>query len=255
MTGFDFPARRTLPLAGAVLALAALSGCGASAADADPERRSFGPVPERLTIAVDGGALDVRPARVDEVEVTRRFARWAIVGGDPETTWRLRDGKLTLATECATIVGGCDVRYEVRVPERVPVAVEGDNGAVAAAGFRADLKVRTDNGAITVTGAAGGLDLETQNGELRVSGSRSPQVRAASENGEVALSFAAAPARVGVRTDNGAVTVEVPEARYRVTTRTGNGDVRTGVPEDPGAPHAIDVRTANGSITLRTATG
>ncbi|MBE1532781.1 DUF4097 family beta strand repeat-containing protein [Actinomadura algeriensis] len=254
MTVFDLPARRTLAAAGGVLALAAaLGGCGASAADAEPERRSFGPVPVRLTIDVTGGALDVRPAPVDQVRVTRRFDRWLVVGGDAGSTWRLRDGTLTLATDCNTIIGGCDVRYEVLVPERVAVAVQGENGAVTATGFRSDLKVRTDNGAITVTGAAGGLDLETQNGEVRASGSASRQVKAVSQNGEVALSFAAVPDRVRVETDNGAVKVEVPEDRYRVTTRTDNGDVRADVPDDPGGTHAIDVRTGNGSITLRTA--
>ncbi|WP_051301039.1 DUF4097 family beta strand repeat-containing protein [Actinomadura rifamycini] len=246
--------RRVLsPLAGAPLLLAALAGCGASADDARPERRSFGPVGDRLTIVKDEGDLDVRPADVDRVQITRRFDRWALVGGEPAASWELNGDRLTLATDCGALIGGCAVRYEVLVPRGLALRVEGDNGRVSATGLTAALGIRTTSGAIAVTGAAGPLDLRTENGEVRSSSTRSEQVSAASQNGGVALSFATAPRRVAVTTENGEVSVAVPRTAYKVTATSGSGDVRADVPEDAAAPRSITARTDSGAITLTTA--
>ncbi|MFD0854998.1 DUF4097 family beta strand repeat-containing protein, partial [Actinomadura adrarensis] len=209
--------------------------CGASADDAEPETRDFGPVTGRLTIAKDNGDLTVRPADVGEVRVTRRFDRWSVIGGRPTATWELRGNRLTLATDCGTFIGGCEVRYEVVVPQDLALDVQGQNGR------------------ITVTGASGPLSLKTENGTLHANGTRSGRVDATSENGEVDLAFAAVPDQVDVTTDNGAVTIAVPDAAYRVTTASDNGDVSAALPSDDRSTRRINVRTANGSITLRTA--
>lgn len=248
--------RCALPLAaGALLASASLAGCGASAADAAPEQRAFGPVGARLTIAKDAGDLDIRPADVREVRVTRRFDRWALIGGKPSATWRLSGGRLTLATDCDTLVGGCDVRYEVLVPRGLAVSVEGQNGTITAKGFSAALRVRSANGAIVVDGAAGPLDLRSENGELRSRATRSREVSAESRNGGVDLSFADVPRRVAVTTESGEVRVTVPRAAYKVSTATESGDVRADVPADASSPRSISARTESGAITLRTPGG
>ncbi|MFC5745773.1 DUF4097 family beta strand repeat-containing protein [Actinomadura rugatobispora] len=248
--------RRRLPLAaGALLALASLTGCGASAGDAEPEKRDFGPVGTRLTIAKDDGDLDVRPADVTNVRVTRRFDRWSLIGGEPTATWELKGDRLTLATGCGTLVGGCEVRYEVLVPRNLALSVEGRNGRITATGFAAALRVRSDNGAIAVTGAAGPLDLRSENGALRSSATTSQQVSAASQSGRVELSFTAAPRRVAVTTENGEVTVSVPRAAYKVATATESGEVRADVPQAASAPRSITARTGSGSITLTTPAG
>ena len=243
--------RRALaPAAGALLLPALLTGCGASAADAPPEQRDFGPVGARLTIAKDQGDLDVRPADVQNVRVTRRFGRWSLIGGKPTATWRLAGDRLTLATDCGGLIGGCAVRYEVLVPRGLPVGVEGDNGTISATGFSAALRVRSSNGAIKVAGAAGPLDLRSENGELRSTAIRSPQVSAASQSGRVDLSFAAAPRQVSATTENGDVHVTVPRAAYKVTATTDSGDVRTDLPEDDSSPRSITARTDSGAIIL-----
>ncbi|QKW40025.1 DUF4097 family beta strand repeat protein [Actinomadura sp. NAK00032] len=248
--------RRALPLAaGALLVTASLAGCGASAADATPEQRAFGPVGTRLTIAKDAGDLDIRPADVSDVRVTRRFDRWSVIGGKPSATWKLSGDRLTLATDCDTLIGGCDVRYEVLVPKGLAVGVEGQNGTISATGFNAALRVRSANGAIVVDGAAGPLDLRSENGELRASATRSQEVSARSQSGKVDLSFAAAPRRVAVTTENGEVRVTVPRAPYKVSTATESGDVRADVPAEASSPRSISARTESGSITLRTPGG
>lgn len=248
--------RRALaPAAGALLLPALLTGCGASADDAPPEQRDFGPVGSRLTIAKDQGDLDIRPADVKNVEVTRRFDRWSVIGGEPAATWRLAGDRLTLATDCGTLIGGCAVRYQVLVPRGLAVGIEGDNGTISATGFSAALRIRTSNGAISVDGATGPLDLRSENGGLRSTATRSPQVSATSESGKVDLSFAAGPRQVTVTTENGEVKVTVPRAPYKVSTTTDSGDVRTDIPEDASAPRSITARTDSGAITLNTAAG
>ena len=250
------PLRRSLPPVTAALLLPALlAGCGASADDASPEQRDFGTVGSRLTITKDQGDLDIRPADVKGVRVTRRFDRWALIGGEPTATWDLTGDRLTLATDCGTLVGGCAVRYQVLVPRDLAVDIRGRNGMISATGFSTALRIRSSSGAIAVTGATGPLELRSENGELRSTETRSPQVSAASQNGEVDLAFTAAPQQVDVTTENGSVKVTVPHTAYKVTTTTDSGAVRTGVPEDASAPRSITARTDSGAITLNTAAG
>ncbi|MFF0518256.1 DUF4097 family beta strand repeat-containing protein [Actinomadura nitritigenes] len=244
--------RSALPATGALL-LASLTGCGASAGDASPERRDFGPAGSRLTIAKDRGDLDIRPADVGKVQVTRWFDRWALIGGKPAATWDLTGDRLTLSTDCGTLVGGCAVRYQVLVPRDLTVEIQGENGRISATGFGTALRIRSTNGAIRVAGATGSLDLRTENGELRSTATRSPQLSATSLSGKVDLSFAAAPRQVAVTTENGEVNVTVPRAPYKVTTTTDSGDVRADVPKDASASRSITVRTDSGAIALNTA--
>ncbi|GAA2442733.1 DUF4097 family beta strand repeat-containing protein [Actinomadura vinacea] len=249
ITSYRRPLVRT---AGALLALASLTACGASADDAAPEQRDFGPVGDRLTIVMDNGDLDVRPADVDRVRVTRRFTRWSVVGTKPAAKWTINGDRLTLATDCGGLIGGCEVRYRVLVPRKAALSIEGENGKISATGFGTALRIRGDNGAITVNGSTGPLDLGSENGELRATATRSARVSATSQSGKVTLSFDAVPQQVLTTTENGEVTVEVPRATYKVTTTTDSGEVRAGVPADPASPRTITARTENGSITLNT---
>ena len=247
--------RSTPPATAALIVLVSLAGCGASADDARSERRGFGPVGDRLTIVKDQGDLDIRPADVDEVQITRRLDRWALIGGDPTATWKLTGDRLTLATDCGTLVGGCQVRYQVLVPRSLALSIEGDNGTISVTGPSTALSIRTTNGAITVTGATGPLDLRTESGELRSSATRSERVSATSQNGRVALAFAAAPQQVAARTENAEVNITVPRTAYKITTATDSGDVHANLPEDAAAPRSITARTDSGAITLTTTAG
>ncbi|WP_432107616.1 DUF4097 family beta strand repeat-containing protein [Streptomyces sp. AA1529] len=233
-----------------LLALAALTHFNVSADDAEPQKRSFAPVSDQLTVAKNNGELDIRPADVTQIEVTRQFASRSLPGGRPEATWDLTDERLTLATDCGPL-SLCDVRYEILVPKDVALTVEGDSGQVTATGFGMALKIRTDSGAIRVDNASGRLTLDTENGELRATRLTSNQVDVGSESGDVHLSFASIPEQVRTATENGALSIGLPNAAYKVITTTDSGDVRTDLPEDPNSSHTIRASTENGAITLR----
>ncbi|GAB2842308.1 DUF4097 family beta strand repeat-containing protein [Actinocorallia aurea] len=232
-----------------MLLLAALSACGSSADEAVPEDRVFAYDGTALTIAKDRGDLEVAPADVSGIEVTRWFTKWAFIGSDPRATWDLRDGTLRLATDCDALVGGCSVRYRILVPRGTVLTVEGENGRIAAKGFATALTIRTQNGAVAVSDSSGPLDLRTENGEIRGTGLGSGRVKARTQNGSVRLTHTAAPASVDVTTENGAATLELPDAPYRQSLNSENGKVRSTLPNSPTGP-AVTVRTENGAITL-----
>jgi len=57
---------------------------------------------------------------------------------------------------------------------------------------------------------------------------------------------------VTAHTGSGTVQVSVPSgSRYRVAATSDSGHVDVGIATDPGADHALDVRTQSGSITVR----
>ncbi|MFE3737101.1 DUF4097 family beta strand repeat-containing protein [Streptomyces sp. NPDC059096] len=246
--------RTSILAGGALLALVAVTGCSESAGDENtPEKRSFGPVGDQLTIARSNGDLTVKPADVDEVEVTRWFSGWSAVGDKPKASWKLDGDKLSLTTDCGSVISNCSARYEILVPRKTALTVEGDNGRTTASGFTTDLDITSDNGAVTVDGASGALTVRSGSGDVRATGLKSTRVDAGSDNGKVHLAFAGVPDQVGVKTNNGGVTVEVPDGTYKVTTKTDNGKVDVDLPSDAGSAHAITATTDNGGITLRTA--
>ncbi|MEU6039629.1 hypothetical protein ABZ801_29915 [Actinomadura sp. NPDC047616] len=73
----------------------------------------------------DRGDLDLRPADVDEVQVARRFDRWALIGGELAATWELGGERLALATDRGALVGGCGVRYRIFVPKDLALLARG----------------------------------------------------------------------------------------------------------------------------------
>ncbi|SHJ36751.1 Putative adhesin [Nocardiopsis flavescens] len=243
--------RTPLPLAGMSLTLALLTGC-ASSDGVEPEERTFGPVQDRVTILLNSGDLDVRPADVEELQVTRWFTEGGGLGGRATTSWEFEDGALVLDTDCGLIdLGGCRTRYEVLVPEDTALTVEGANGEITASEFSAELSITSDNGDVEVRGASGPLDLSGSNGRLRATGITSDRVEAESESGGIHVSFTGVPGRVAATTQNGAVTLEVPDAEYDVTTATDNGAVDSDLADTPGSPNTITVTTDNGAIELR----
>ncbi|MFE3828476.1 DUF4097 family beta strand repeat-containing protein [Streptomyces sp. NPDC059092] len=246
--------RTSILAGGALLALVAVTGCGESTGDDNtPEKRSFGPVGDQLTISRSNGDLTVKPADVDEVEVTRWFSGWSAVGDKPKASWKLTGDALSLTTSCGSVISNCGARYEVLVPRRTALTIDGDNGRTTASGFTTDLDISSDNGAVTVSDSSGALTVRSGSGEVRATGLKSRRVEAGSDNGKVYLAFTAVPDQVGVKTDNGGVTVEVPDGTYKVTTKTDNGKVQVDVPNDAGSAHTITATTDNGGITVRTA--
>ncbi|MDJ0462909.1 DUF4097 family beta strand repeat-containing protein [Streptomyces sp. H27-C3] len=246
---------RTLTaVGGVVVALVALSGCGGDdAKDAPAENRSFPFSGNTLTVDTDNSALELVPADVKDVEVTRRADGWVFLGEGPENSWKLKDGKLVLRQKCDALASDCDSWHRIKVPRGVAVTVLSDNGSVKATGFDTALKVRSSNGEVRVEDSSGALDLDSDNGRVVAEGISAKKVTADSENGAVRLSFSAVPDLVETVSDNGEIVIDLPRTGYNVTTSSDNGDVNVNVPRDDNSTHVVKARSDNGEVTLRSA--
>lgn len=231
-----------------------LSGCSDASGDARPEHRDFAFTGKALTIDTDDGNLQVRPADVRGVEVTRWFKGQVVIGGKPRTSWALDGDTLRFRTHCVGFVSRCSIRHEVLVPRGVEVTVRSGNGGVTASGFATALAVDASNGAVNVTDSTGDLALSTHNGEVVTDRIRARRVKAGSSNGAVRLGFSQVPDRVDAASHNGEVTVELPRAVYAVTAHTDNGRTRVDVPDDPRSGHVVTARSSNGPVSVRPAT-
>lgn len=241
---------------GAALVALALTGCGsADVEDAPAEHRSFALSGKTLTIESGGTTVELVPADVRKVEVTRRVDGWVVLGNGPDARWSMRDGTLTLRVTCDALISNCGSRHQVKVPRGVAVTVNGDNGRILASGFDTPLTLHSDNGKVTVRDSSGPLKLESDNGGLVTERISSRSVSARSDNGGIRLGFSAVPDLVDTVSDNGRVTIDLPSGSqaYAVTATARNGRVSVKVPRSDGSPHAVKAHSDNGHITVRTA--
>ncbi|HXY30264.1 MAG TPA: DUF4097 family beta strand repeat-containing protein [Gemmatimonadaceae bacterium] len=145
--------------------------------------------------------------------------------------------------------GDISVRFTVRLPKGVQVAVQ------------------TVNGSVDVAGATSGVEAHTVNGRVDATSSGGP-VRAGSVNGSVHARMAKIPANgdLDYESVNGTVTVELPASLDAdVELSTVNGAVRTDYPMtvsgrlDPKHIRGtvgkgglrLRVKTVNGSVELQ----
>ncbi|MFF2328927.1 MULTISPECIES: DUF4097 family beta strand repeat-containing protein [unclassified Streptomyces] len=241
---------------GAVLLGLALAGCGSTdPGDAPAEHKSFALSGKTLTIDAGHTSLELVPADVVKVEVTRRVDGWVVLGNGPDPKWRMRDDTLTLQVKCRALISDCDAQHRVKVPRGVAVVVKGDNGKVVASGFDTPLAVRADNGAVTVRDSSGPLNLESDNGGIVAEGVSSKSVRARSDNGSVRLGFASVPDLVDTESDNGRITIELPggSVKYAVSATASNGRTSVDAPRSDESPHVVKAHSDNGQVTVRSA--
>ncbi|MCX4726840.1 DUF4097 family beta strand repeat-containing protein [Streptomyces sp. NPDC090052] len=248
---------RTLVAAGgAVLVAVALTGCGSDPSDAPAEHKAFAFSGKTLTIDTNNSTIDLVPADVKSVQVTRHVDGWVFLGNGPDASWSMRDGTLSLKVKCSALVSSCASRHQIKVPRGVSVILKDNNGSVTAAGFDTSLKLRSNNGKVTVRDSSGALDLSSDNGAINADGVSSRQVTADSSNGAVRLSLTAVPDRVESFSNNGAVEITLPKKpglAYKVETRSSNGSTQVGVPTDDASRHSIAARSDNGRIVVRSA--
>ncbi|MFB6954776.1 DUF4097 family beta strand repeat-containing protein [Streptomyces niveus] len=248
---------RTLAAAsGAVLAVVAVGGCGsADAGEAPVEKRSFAFSGKTLTIASGNSSIDLVPADVKDIEVTRQVDGWVLFGSGPDAVWKLDEDTLTLKVKCEAVVNNCESRHKVKVPRGMAVTVENDNGSVRAEGFDTDLRLRSDNGSVQVRDSSGKLDLSSDNGKVTTDGISSKSVHARSDNGAVRLKLASVPDTVDTFSNNGSVTIDLPASgtTYAVTAKSRNGSVDVDVPTDGKSGHVVKARSDNGKVTVRSA--
>ncbi|MFF8711131.1 DUF4097 family beta strand repeat-containing protein [Streptomyces sp. NPDC015184] len=241
---------------GAVLMALVLTGCGgADVGDAPAEHKSFALNGKTLTIRAGHSSVELVPADVQKVEVTRRVDGWVMFGSGPEPRWDMEDDTLTLKVKCDALISDCVSEHRVKVPRGVRVVVEGDDGRITASGFDTPLSLTADNGRVTVRDSSGPLELKSDNG--RITGERisAPSVSAQSDNGRVQLDFTSVPDRVDTVSDNGGIVVVLPGGgtKYAVDASADNGRVSVDVPRGEGSRHVVRARSGNGEIDVRSA--
>ncbi|MEU1122115.1 DUF4097 family beta strand repeat-containing protein [Streptomyces sp. NPDC005899] len=248
---------KALVAAGGILLLVAgLSGCGgADVDDAPVEHKSFAFAGKTLTIDAENSTLDLEPADVDEIEVTRQVDGWVLFGSGPDPVWKLEGDKLTLRVKCSAMISDCGSHHRVKVPRDLALNVDGSNGQVTASGFTAPLTLASSNGQVLVRDSEGPLDLESDNGSVvaeRVSGD---SVIARSSNGSIDLAFDRVPKLVDTVSDNGSVHIDLPPGKraYAVSASADNGSVSVDVPRSDSSPHVVKARSDNGEVTVRSA--
>ncbi|MCD9141928.1 DUF4097 family beta strand repeat-containing protein [Streptomyces albireticuli] len=243
-------ARLSLVTGGVLLAGAALTGCGSADVDeAEPEYKAFPLAGRELTVDSDNSTLELVPADVKEVKVTRWFAGWTL-GGSSKASWEMDDGTLKLREHCDGISANCASKHKIEVPRGVALTVKDRNGTVKARGFSADLKVSSNNGEVRVTDATGALDLSSSNGNVIATGAGARQVKASSDNGNVQLALARVPDRVEASNHNGNVKIELPHSPYRVDASSRNGTTTVQVPRDDASGHWVLGRSDNGNVKV-----
>jgi hypothetical protein len=243
-------------VSGVLLLGAGLAGCGsADASEAPVEKKSFPLSGKDLTIESDNSDIELVPADVADVEVTRQVDGWVLFGNGPDATWKMKDGTLTLKVKCDAIASDCVAQHTVKVPRGTAVTVDDDNGSVRASGFDTALTLRSDNGSVTVTDSSGALELDSENGSVVAERVTGKSVVARSDNGSVRLELAAVPDLVETVSDNGSVEIRLPAAGapYAVDARSDNGDVDVAVPTDPGSGHVVKAVSDNGKVVVRSA--
>lgn len=248
--------RTLIASGGAVLAVLVLSGCGSADTDDAPvEHKSFAFSGKTLTIDTSNTTLELVPADVKKVEVTRQVDGWVVLGSGPDPRWEMSGSTLTLKVKCDALISNCAAKQQVKVPRGVAVTVRGDNGKVTASGFDTALDLRSDNGEVTVRDASGPLKLDSDNGGIVAEGISGSSVKADSDNGAVRLGFSAVPALVDTSSDNGKVVIELPggSTSYAVSASAPNGNTAVEVPRSDSSSHVVKARSNNGEVTVRTA--
>ncbi|MFJ6181027.1 DUF4097 family beta strand repeat-containing protein [Streptomyces sp. NPDC092295] len=248
--------RTLLAAGGAVLIALAVSGCGgANVSDAPVETKSFPFQGKTLTIDTRNAAVELVPADVRDVEVTRQVDGWVFMGSGPHASWKMTGDTLSLKVRCKAVASNCESLHKVKVPRGVAVTLKGDNGQVTATGFTTALKLTSDNGALTVRNSSGPIDLKSDNGKITAENVSARTVTARSDNGAIRIGLAVVPDSVDTTADNGRIDIRLPSSgtTYAVTTSTDNGSVEVGVPTSESSTHILKARTDNGKITIQTA--
>lgn len=242
-------------MCGGALLVGLLAGCGGSdAAKAPVQHKDFAFTGRHLTIVADESSLQLEPADVTEIEVSRQVDGWVAFGHGPDPRWSLDGSTLRLQVRCSGLVSDCAARHVVKVPRGVGVTVRDADGSLKASGFRAGFSATSDNGAITVRDISGGsLDLRTANGNVDTSGIAADRVTARSDNGKISLNLVAAPGSLDAESSNGRVDIALPRGSYAVDAASRNGHTTVDVPRDGSSGHTVTARTDNGDITVRTA--
>ncbi|MGH3410935.1 MAG: hypothetical protein ACRDRJ_51830 [Streptosporangiaceae bacterium] len=222
---------RSLALAAVAAAgLLALGGCGSGRTVHVQQVLGFHG--RRLVIDTASAGLRLVPGSGPGLRVERWVSGTAARPG--HATWTLSGDTLRLSVDCTGLVFHCGARFQVAVPARLPVVIDGGSGAVQ------------------LRGVSGPVRVSTAAGDITASALRSPAVRVTSSQGSADVGFAAAPRLVDISCTSGSATARVPVSghRYHVVVTAGTGSARTRVRDYRLSRSVIRVMTSNGSALV-----
>ncbi|MFD0884677.1 hypothetical protein ACFQ08_08940 [Streptosporangium algeriense] len=235
--------------AGAIAVLACLTGCRASNDAPNHEKRDFSFPGSALTIDVRDTVLTVVSGSANNtVQVERSLEGSATNEGN--ASWSLQGSTLSLHVECSGVVVSCDSEHTVRIPKGVALTVTGSGTPVRLKALGGDTTATLKDSSLNLSAPAGRLRLRVSGGHLRVTGAASSDVEATTAgDGDVNLSFAAAPRKVEVHAAEVA-TIVLPEGpeTYRIDGAPNAEDLSS----DPASDRSVVVRAADG-VNLRKA--
>lgn len=249
------PPRRLALLVGGVLGIA-LIGWGVVAIigllipdTTERDQRTFDPQAQRLTVDIGSGDLVLRSGDGDQVQVNRT-AQYGWRAPDVEESSG-PDGVEVRADCSGFFLFGCDVDYEITVPDGFTVELRASSGNVEVRDVTVEqLGAEVSSGDLDLSGVDGALRLQASSGDITADGLRSLDVEAEASSGEIRLGFAEAPDRVNVRASSGDVEIALPEGPYQVNADTSSGDDEIDVAQDPNARRIVDVQVSSGDVQI-----
>lgn len=239
---------------GAVVALAAVAGCGPSLEHSAYEERRFGTVGvPKVALTTFGGDIEIRGWARSEVvvEIEKRGAAAAVEALSLTATER--DGTIAVdVSRPATsgwrrwLTGAASANLVVAMPYETDVEAHTGQGAITIERATGRIDLRTEDGGIRGTEVRGDIRARSGGGIVRLDRA-SGRVDAATGEGEI--SVAGALDVVEVHAARGPVTVEV-EAGTRLqgdwTITTGAGQITVRLPDDLRAE--IEATAPRGSV-------
>ena len=216
----------------ALLGLGTLSACTNVDAELKTTDNTYQVTDEvtMLDIQARAGTVAITPGEGPiQVKETRRYIR-----NQPNATHTVTNGTLQLVDDGCEGGDSCYVDYTVQVPAATAVTV------------------KTNAGVIDISGMAGALNLNTAAGKVTGTDLTSTDVVAASDTGQVQLTFTIPPNNVDARTSAGEVVITVPAGTsYAVDAQTTVGTHQVTVTEDSGSPHKILARATTGRAVVQ----
>jgi DUF4097 and DUF4098 domain-containing protein YvlB len=240
-----------------IVLLVVLVGGGLALADFvfDETRTTTRTVSEPLRAIVvnaDAGDVDLVPAgkRV-QVRETQHY-----VLTKPKLEMVVKNGVLTLDSDCGAPVLRCYADLRVTVPRGVTVTVVADSGDVDAREIDVrSAHIESDSGDVRLglVGRQGLVWAHADSGRVDVIAASARAVDAQTDSGDVAVDvFRQAPRRVVARSDSGFVQVIARKGAYAIEAHSDSGDVTiTGLTRNDRAPRSIEARSGSGDVALR----
>ena len=248
-------------------------GCaGWQASATRTERFSTTPPTLGLLVAGRNGSVTVEAWDQEEVSVELLEKAYGVSDESAEAmldeidvTLKEVDGLLSIAAAYPPSFRG-SIAYKIKAPANLNVEIKTGNGAVKVNGIAGSLVAKTSNGRVDVKDAMGPVAVSTSNGAVDVAVLVPTQVTANTSNGSITFSGSMLGGNNQLETSNGSVSVALFGEPTEITYKTSNGKVTVDgaklekrgtvvVGEMTGSEVAVanrvNVRTSNGSITIR----